>query len=84
MLHHCSILAVDVHVHVQAGGQPGQKWVALPQWKALSLARHPVAIPLLNCAENPAVLAASRAKVKGHAVAHITGLPSARQQLQFR
>jgi hypothetical protein len=41
-----------------------QKWVALPQWKALSMARHPVAIPLENCAAEPSVLAASRAKVR--------------------
>ncbi|WIA23448.1 hypothetical protein OEZ85_000200 [Tetradesmus obliquus] len=41
-----------------------QKWVALPQWKALSLARHPVAIPLINCAAEPSVLAASRAKTE--------------------
>ncbi|KAF8061091.1 RAF1 [Scenedesmus sp. PABB004] len=40
----------------------GQKWVALPQWKALALARHPVAIPLADCAAEPSVLAASRAK----------------------
>jgi hypothetical protein len=41
------------------------KWVALPQWKALALARHPVAVPLVDCAADPAVLAASRAKVCG-------------------
>lgn len=51
------------HSQKQAGGQAGQKWVALPQWKALALARHPVAIPLPNCAADAAVLAASRAKV---------------------
>ncbi len=52
-------------IALQAGGQPGQKWLALPQWKALALARHPVAIPLPDCSADPAVLAASRAKVSG-------------------
>jgi hypothetical protein len=56
------IFTADVVANMQATSRD-QKWVALPQWKALSLARHPVAIPLENCAAEPSVLAASRAKV---------------------
>ncbi len=41
------------------------KWVALPQWKALQLARHPVALPVSNCMADPAIVAASRVKVGG-------------------
>jgi len=38
------------------------KWVALPQWKALSLARRPVALPVADCSKNAAITAASQAK----------------------
>lgn len=38
------------------------KWVALPQWKALSLARRPAALPIADCARNAAVVAASQCK----------------------
>ena len=37
--------------------------MALPQWKALEMARHPVAIPVTECMHIPAIMAASRAKV---------------------
>jgi hypothetical protein len=38
------------------------KWVALPQWKALSLARRPVALPIADCSKVAAVTAACQAK----------------------
>jgi hypothetical protein len=38
-------------------------WVALPQWKALSLSRHPVALPVPDCAANADIVAACKAKV---------------------
>ncbi|GBF92870.1 hypothetical protein Rsub_05489 [Raphidocelis subcapitata] len=38
------------------------KWVALPQWKALSLARRPVALPVPDCSRDAAVVAASQVK----------------------
>ncbi|GLC33519.1 hypothetical protein PLESTM_000080200 [Pleodorina starrii] len=37
-------------------------WVALPQWRALSMARHPVALTLRDCSAVAAVLAGSKAK----------------------
>jgi hypothetical protein len=44
-----------------AGTAP-HKWVALPQWKALSLARRPAALPVPDCSRNAAVVAASQCK----------------------
>lgn len=38
------------------------KWVALPQWKALSLARRPAALPVADCSKNVAITSASQAK----------------------
>ncbi|GLI59935.1 hypothetical protein VaNZ11_001983 [Volvox africanus] len=37
-------------------------WVALPQWRALSMARHPVALTVRDCAAVQAVLLGSKAK----------------------
>jgi hypothetical protein len=59
---HWLLLLLPPVTNMQATSRD-QKWVALPHWKALALARHPVAIPLENCAAEPSVLAASRAKV---------------------
>lgn len=46
------------------GGAAGgaHKWVALPQWKALSLARRPAALPIPDCSRDAAIVAASQAK----------------------
>jgi len=38
------------------------KWVALPQWKALALARHPVALPVPECSANQDIIIATRVK----------------------
>lgn len=40
------------------------QWVALPQWKALSLARRPVALPIADCSACAAVSAACQAKTE--------------------
>lgn len=37
-------------------------WVALPAWRALSMARHPVALTIRDCAAVPAVVTGSKAK----------------------
>lgn len=37
---------------------------ALPQWKALALARHPTALTIADCTTVPAVVAAARIKVR--------------------
>jgi hypothetical protein len=42
-------------------------WVALPQWKALSLSRHPVALPVADCAACSDIVAACKAKVSSWA-----------------
>lgn len=42
------------------GGGGGHKWVALPQWKALSLARRPAALPVADCSKDAAILGASQ------------------------
>ena len=38
-------------------------WQGLPAWNLLLLARRPYAVPLRNCADIPAVLAAAGARV---------------------
>lgn len=45
-------------------GLEGARWVALPQWKALSLARHPVALPVADCSLAEDIVAASRVKTE--------------------
>ncbi|KXZ54590.1 hypothetical protein GPECTOR_4g655 [Gonium pectorale] len=45
-----------------ATGVRNWSWVALPQWRALSMARHPVALTVRDCSAVPAVLAGSKAK----------------------
>lgn len=47
--------------------QATSEWVALPQWRALSMARHPVALTLRDCSAVQAVLLGSKAKVRGEA-----------------
>lgn len=37
-------------------------WVSLPQWRALSMARHPVAITIPDCSAVPAIVIGSKAK----------------------
>jgi hypothetical protein len=44
------------------GAAHGGRWVALPQWRALSLARRPAALPIPDCAANAAIVAVSQAK----------------------
>ena len=38
------------------------RWVALPQWKALSMARHPVAIEVSDCSKIPAIVLGLKAR----------------------
>jgi hypothetical protein len=41
---------------------------ALPQWKALALMRHPVALSMADCAAVPEVVAGTKAKVSSQDV----------------
>lgn len=41
------------------------EWVALPNWSLLTLAGHPVALTIENCANIPEVRLSSQAKVRG-------------------
>lgn len=42
----------------------GQRWLALPQWKAMQFAVAPVALPVAECSEQTGIIAASNAKTK--------------------
>jgi hypothetical protein len=52
-------------------------WQALPSWSVLSLAGHPVALMIRNCADIPAIRESTAAKVgKGcQPVLHLSALP---------
>ncbi|KAI8471380.1 MAG: hypothetical protein J3K34DRAFT_417430 [Monoraphidium minutum] len=45
-----------------AGAAAAHRWVALPQWKALSLARRPAALGVPDCSRDAAIIAASQVK----------------------
>uniref|UniRef100_A0A7S3QWT1 Uncharacterized protein n=1 Tax=Dunaliella tertiolecta TaxID=3047 RepID=A0A7S3QWT1_DUNTE len=47
-----------------ASGQGSSSWVCLPQWKALAMAQHPVALSLADCSVVPAVVQALKCKVR--------------------
>jgi hypothetical protein len=49
---------------ITSGAAGAHRWVALPQWKALSLARRPAALPIPDCAADAAISAASQAKTE--------------------
>ncbi len=45
------------------GGGEGGLWVAMPQWRALALARHPVALYINDCSRVPSIVSSTKTKV---------------------